>query len=1766
MADDQAKFDVKIGLQVEGGDSAAKSIAALTRQISGLEKDSAKLRSFANAIGGVFGTQKEAYQAAARLKSQREQAAALKPVIESVRSALKGMPPELASALGIDAKSISAAGKSVAAFDSFAKKLNSARTRLVESAGDALAKQSELTGQRTALINESRAVQRIQERVAKAAVEAGKATEQQKVQVALEGAQKRIAVAKQAAVATSQVELNAARQRLGGTLRAVLRQASQDPMGGAQRPTLRELQGRSVLPMADRRLIGGTAPTTSAPASSAAAERSISGLAAAANEAAAALRALPKSMATTATASQRELANLHKQMRVAEATTYPRGAYAQRSAGGGGPVSPPSGVAPAYNQIAQAADGAGRSIAGVRREQDAIIGQVKNVVGMAFGYQALQAIAGELNQVFGHLKSGIVQFNSMIESTTVGFTTLFENQAKQAYAAAESMDENRIKIDFLQMGYSNAQDAAAGMIETIREFANVTPFRFAELQESALRMRAFGFELDEVLRKNPETKEFEGGIVAVGNAVSALGGGADAFRRITYALGQMKQAGRVYQNDMMQLANAGIGGYRYIADALQREITTDNSGSREKVKAGYQQLFNDLESNAIETVRRLTTNGQISGEAASRAILSGLEEDFGGGMEKQAKTFVGAFSTVADMSQSLVADAFKPLYDSIRDTTVEFANFLQQATVRGAFETFSETVQDVVDGFEGIGDTVTDIATRSFNDLTRAIDNVSNKATGLGNVFQNTFGSLSSGIAAIGELLRNDYSRALVVAGIATKALLAFGTSNPFLSQIILIISTLGILKQAVDNNTLGIGDSFRALQDAAEPFVAVLRDELIPVFGEIANSFLSTVVATLVAGLRAIEPAVTLILKVLTKVFEVIAEFKGPIAAFGVVLAGAFIGGKVINGFKALSAMITELLFKFEQLAIKARLARVAMDAPKGKRTAYEYKTREVYDKKTGQMVQQQYFTGRYRYENTPKTPVSPREGGQIPMAAAAGGLRGIVGGMDKTAFVGMAAILTSQLAAMAGLPTEIADVATNIGSSLLMFGMLKTMVPPGTFSAIKTGLLEMFKAIQKYAMMGLAGLASKLRSLASSIKSLAIAQSVSAGLTRLQKALMGFTLISTLVGSVTAGLTALGSALAAVAVPIGALLAAVAAAFGLSELAKGAEAEGVKGDAARVGMDITDEEAKRIGRVGRLFGFGYDRETVLKMTSKEDLALFDEYFKKTRELFTLTEREDAMIAFREGERAASGLANAAGDTGDKFTTVNEQMKLLVAKQEQAANAQERLNGLLAIAQRNLSGATDLLEELASSVLDDILNPETRVNPYTGLEQLGLTLEEQLDIEKELGFTEFENAQGRARSFAEYKDLLDSIKPLTEDEVASGEINLKMVKERLKIETERRKEQERIKALAEAEYDIGLATLQQYDESIDPLQRAVNLRNAQKKYTQDIANLQFEGLQGIVSEAEASDAFARATAATQKRLKDLKKGQELILQEMKRMFTDYNNDIADIMANPNLTAAQKKNAVNERLAQLKSELESNFGITEQMITDKIGEFNGAMDSVLDVLNLEGQNLTVSWGQGLVAGLEEGGFGVLRKYMESQLAKVINLAARIKAAANVSDELGAGAGSTAAALAAKLTTRLNAAISAGKFGPTAQINIRREIARLTQLTDLEAIVNKFNTISGILQKVGFASGGIMPANQLALVGERGPELVLPQSRGLVLNNSISSRLMSMMHGGGSGGASKNVTINVNNPVIRSENDIRKLAQEISRAQASQFRTEGGRLY
>jgi hypothetical protein len=453
--------------------------------------------------------------------------------------------------------------------------------------------------------------------------------------------------------------------------------------------------------------------------------------------------------------------------------------------------------------------------------------------------------------------------------------------------------------------------------------------------------------------------------------------------------------------------------------------------------------------------------------------------------------------------------------------------------------------------------------------------------------------------------------------------------------------------------------------------------------------------------------------------------------------------------------------------------------------------------------------------------------------------------------------------------------------------------------------------------------------------------------------------------------------------------------------------------------------------------------------------------------------------------------------------------------------------------------------------------------------------MEEIMQMEQEMGFAQFENRSGVTRSFEEYRDILESILPMTEADLVNGKISLKAVERRMSIEKERRKELERIKAIAEAEYDIGLATLQQYDESVNPLQRAINLRQAQLKYQQDIDKLQFGGIENILDEAKASDEWTAATRATKQRLQEFKQGQEMILQEMTNMFNQYNEDIANILSNPTLSAAQREDAVTKRIEKLYDDLEKNFGITKVMLNTQLTSMNSIIDATL--AKIGNPNMPdINWGGSLSDAMEKGGFGILSDYLAKKAIRIANLTSQVLAAANPGAMVDKMAITNRDALDKIFGARISAMATAHFDKPSraplfvegASRNLSAIYSKFKKATKYEDILNLSNQIDTLILKYGqgkFARGGQMRSNRIGLVGEQGPELFIPRSSGMVLNNSISSRLMGMLGGAGASGTAGNVTININNPVIRNENDIRKLAQEISRVQASQFRTEGGRL-
>ena len=113
---------------------------------------------------------------------------------------------------------------------------------------------------------------------------------------------------------------------------------------------------------------------------------------------------------------------------------------------------------------------------------------------------------------------------------------------------------------------------------------------------------------------------------------------------------------------------------------------------------------------------------------------------------------------------------------------------------------------------------------------------------------------------------------------------------------------------------------------------------------------------------------------------------------------------------------------------------------------------------------------------------------------------------------------------------------------------------------------------------------------------------------------------------------------------------------------------------------------------------------------------------------------------------------------------------------------------------------------------------------------------------------------------------------------------------------------------------------------------------------------------------------------------------------------------------------------------------------------------------------------------------------------------------------------------------------------------SAYVNIAEGITKIwskyAAVPPVAIALSAIATAAGALQiatisSQSFAEGGRPPVGMASLVGERGPEMFVPDSAGTIIPNN---RL---------GGRHTYITIEINNPVVRNDDDISKLAEEVS---------------
>ena len=250
---------------------------------------------------------------------------------------------------------------------------------------------------------------------------------------------------------------------------------------------------------------------------------------------------------------------------------------------------------------------------------------------------SLAASMPQTDQAIGQLKTSTIAFGAALG--TLGAQALtkvtgkIKEFAKQGINAAKDYEQTVISIEgiFVGMGMTveKATTETAQYLDDLRVFAAETPFELPQTLDAVKRLLSIGYAADDVK---------DNLLPAIGDITAALGQPASSISGVVYAFGQMKSAGRVLGQDLMQIGNALPGFNAKVAIA--------------------EQLF----AGDMQAMAKAMESGSLDSSVAIGAIIKAMQEFPGaaGAMERQSKTLAGVMSTFSDTVNNALIDGLMP--------------------------------------------------------------------------------------------------------------------------------------------------------------------------------------------------------------------------------------------------------------------------------------------------------------------------------------------------------------------------------------------------------------------------------------------------------------------------------------------------------------------------------------------------------------------------------------------------------------------------------------------------------------------------------------------------------------------------------------------------------------------------------------------------------------------------------------------------------------------------------------------------------------------------------------------------------------------------------------------------------------------------------------------------------------------------------------------------------------------------------------------------
>jgi tape measure domain-containing protein len=283
-------------------------------------------------------------------------------------------------------------------------------------------------------------------------------------------------------------------------------------------------------------------------------------------------------------------------------------------------------------------------------------------MGAAIG-SAIPGIGTAIGALGGAVLGYVQGQNSVFENKDNSFKAYYQDLYNDALGTqnqaltsgtgiASTREANKISFSTLLGGDDNANE----FLDSLVDFAAVTPFAYDELTNISKVLLAYGYKQEELLPL----------LEKVGDTGSALGMNPEDMKYIATALGRMQVTGKTTMEYLNPLLERGIDVWSYLSEA---------SGKTKK------------------QVQEMVSKGLVPGEKAAKAIADYMGYNYAGNMERQAETYSGLISTLED-SQAEIDNAMGEGYNSTRKKGLqEQIDFLSGESGEGMQEAYNKIGQ-----------------------------------------------------------------------------------------------------------------------------------------------------------------------------------------------------------------------------------------------------------------------------------------------------------------------------------------------------------------------------------------------------------------------------------------------------------------------------------------------------------------------------------------------------------------------------------------------------------------------------------------------------------------------------------------------------------------------------------------------------------------------------------------------------------------------------------------------------------------------------------------------------------------------------------------------------------------------------------------------------------------------------------------------------------------------------------------------------------------